>query len=162
MYVKWLIKYMIQKKLSKQIIKSAFSINNKYLNLISYNMEDRLDKLNDIKIENYIWVIYIFIIILSWYANSKEKNFLINQDEKSRKEYQNLLILIFTILVIIYYYFAKSSYDDIKKLKLNDTNKKKLLTYMSFLGSFLVLISGIIFLTIAINDENLDVEIAFN
>ena len=125
-------------------------------------MEDRLDKLNDIKIENYIWLIYIFIIILSWYANSKEKNFLINQDEKSRKEYQNLLILIFTILVIIYYYFAKSSYDDIKKLKLNDTNKKKLLTYMSFLGSFLVLISGIIFLTIAINDENLDVEIAFN
>ncbi len=125
-------------------------------------MEDRLDKLNDIKIENYIWVIYIFIIILSWYANSKEKNFLINQDEKSRKEYQNLLILIFTILVIIYYYFAKSSYDDIKKLKLNDTNKKKVLTYMSFLGSFLVLISGIIFLTIAINDENLDVEIAFN
>ena len=125
-------------------------------------MEDRLDKLNDIKIENYILVIYIFIIILSWYANSKEKNFLINQDEKSRKEYQNLLILIFTILVIIYYYFAKSSYDDIKKLKINDTNKKKLLTYMSFLGSFLVLISGIIFLTIAINDENLDVEIAFN
>ena len=125
-------------------------------------MEDRLDKLNDIKIENYIWLIYIFIIILSWYANSKEKNFLINQDEKSRKEYQNLLILIFTILVIIYYYFAKSSYDDIKKLKINDTNKKKLLTYMSFLGSFLVLISGIIFLTIAINDENLDVEIAFN
>lgn len=125
-------------------------------------MEDRLDKLNDIKIENYIWVIYIFIIILSWYANSKEKNFLINQDEKSRKEYQNLLILIFTILVIIYYYFAKSSYDDIKKLKINDTNKKKILTYMSFLGSFLVLISGIIFLTIAINDENLDVEIAFN
>ena len=124
-------------------------------------MEDRLDKLNDIKIENYIWVIYIFIIILSWYANSKEKSFLINQDEKSRKEYQNLLILIFTILVIIYYYFAKSSYDDIKKLKINDTNKKKLLTYMSFLGSFLVLISGIIFLTIAINDENLDVEIAF-
>ena len=125
-------------------------------------MEDRLDKLNDIKIENYIWVIYIFIIILSWYANSKEKNFLINQDEKSRKEYQNLLILIFTILVIIYYYFAKSSYDDIKKLKLNDTNKKKVLTYMSFLGSFLVLISGIIFLTIAVNDENIDVEIAFN
>lgn len=125
-------------------------------------MKDRLDKLNDIKIENYIWVIYIFIIILSWYANSKEKNFLINQDEKSRKEYQNLLILIFTILVIIYYYFAKSSYDDIKKLKINDTNKKKTLTYMSFLGSFLVLISGIIFLTIAINDENLDVEIAFN
>ncbi len=125
-------------------------------------MEDRLDKLNDIKIENYIWVIYIFIIILSWYANSKEKNFLINQDEKSRKEYQNLMILIFTILVIIYYYFAKSSYDDIKKLKINDTNKKKILTYMSFLGSFLVLISGIIFLTIAINDENLDVEIAFN
>ena len=35
--------------------------------------EDRLDKLKDIKTENYIWLIYIGIIILSFYANSKEK-----------------------------------------------------------------------------------------
>lgn len=125
-------------------------------------MEDKLDKLEDIKIENFVWVIYIGIIILSWYANIKEKKFLLYDDEVSRKEYRNIMIFIFTILVIIYAYFANDSYGDLKKLKDSDTDKKKILHYASFIGSFLVLISGIIFLCIVIVDEEINVEIAFN
>ena len=125
-------------------------------------MNDKLDRLKDIKIENFIWIIYIGIIILSWYANSKEKNLILFNDEKSRQEYQNLIILIFSILVIIYYYFAKDGYDDVKSLNVFDSQKKKNLTYASFIGSALVLVSGIIFLTIAILDEEIDVEVAFN
>lgn len=37
-------------------------------------MNDRIDRLNDIRIENFIWIIYIGIILLSWYSNYKEKN----------------------------------------------------------------------------------------
>ena len=122
----------------------------------------KLERLEDIKIENFVWIIYIGIIIISWYANSKEKKYILYNDEESRKEYQNLMILIFTILLIIYYYFTKDSYDDVKNLKYNDTNKKILLTYASFIGSFLILLSGIIFLLIAVLDENIDTEIAFN
>ena len=59
-------------------------------------------------------------------------------------------------------YFAKDSYDDILELKPGDSNKKVLLRYASFIGSFLILISGIIFLIIAIVDDNIDTEIAFN
>lgn len=125
-------------------------------------MEDKLDKLEDIKIENFVWAIYIGIIILSWYANIKEKKFLLYDDEVSRKEYRNIMIFIFTILVIIYAYFANDSYGDLKKLKDSDTDKKKILHYASFIGSFLVLISGIIFLCIVIVDEEINVEIAFN
>ena len=40
-------------------------------------MNDKLDKLEDIKEENLIWIIYILIIILSYYANSKEKKYLL-------------------------------------------------------------------------------------
>ena len=43
-----------------------------------------------------------------------------------------------------------------------DSLRKKNLTKASFLGSFFVLLSGLIFLGIAILDENIDVEIAFN
>lgn len=124
--------------------------------------EDRLDKLKDIKIENYIWLIYIGIIILSFYANSKEKEYILYNDFKSKKEYQNLLITIFSILLVIYYYFAKNGYDDLINLDENETDKKKFLTLLSFIGSALILISGIIFLGIAIVDDNIDVEIAFN
>ncbi len=125
-------------------------------------MNNRLDKLEDIKVENFVWIIYIGIIILSWYANSVEKKFILYNDEKSRKEYQNIMILIFSVLLVIYYYFAKDSYNDVKDLNNNDTDKKKILTYASFIGSALILLSGIIFLMIAIVDEEIDVEIAFN
>lgn len=125
-------------------------------------MNNRLDKLEDIKVENFVWIIYIGIIILSWYANSVEKKFILYNDEKSRKEYQNIMILIFSVLLVIYYYFAKDSYNDVKDLNNNDTEKKKILTYASFIGSALILLSGIIFLMIAIVDEEIDVEIAFN
>lgn len=125
-------------------------------------MDDKLDRLTDIKIENFIWVIYIGIIILSWYANSKEKKYILYDDEQSKKEYRLLIILIFSVLLIIYSYFTKSSYDDVTKLNEFDTDKKKILTYAAFIGSILILISGIIFLSIAISDENIDTEIAFN
>ena len=118
--------------------------------------------MQDIRIENYIWVIYIIIIFISWYANSKEKKFILYNDEASRREYQNLLVLIFSILLIIYYYFTKSSYDDLNELTINDSNKKIILTYVSFIASLLIFISGMIFLTIAIMDEEIDVELAFN
>lgn len=125
-------------------------------------MNEDLSRLNDIKIENYIWIVYIGIIVLSWYANSKEKDFIINKNENSKKEYQALMILIFTILLFIYYYFTIDSYDDVKELTPLDSKKKIILRYASFVGSFLILISGIIFLIIAILDDNIDTEIAFN
>lgn len=125
-------------------------------------MNRKLDRLQDIRIENYIWVIYIIIIFISWYANSKEKKFILYNDEVNRREYQNLLVLIFSILLIIYYYFTKSSYDDLNELTINDSNKKIILTYASFIASLLIFISGMIFLTIAIMDEEIDVELAFN
>ena len=125
-------------------------------------MDDKLDRLREIKIENLVWIIYIGIMILSWYANSKETKFILYDDEKAKKEYQNIMILIFTILVIIYCYFTKDSYDDLKKLNESDSEKKKILHLVSFIGSFLVLISGFIFLGIVIVDDEIDTEIAFN
>ena len=40
--------------------------------------------------------------------------------------------------------------------------KKERLTYASFIGSLLILISRVIFLIIAIMDNNIDIELAFN
>lgn len=125
-------------------------------------MEDKLNRIKEINIENGVWVIYIFIIIFSWIANRKEKDYILFEDEKSRIEYQKLMILIFLVLVIIYYYFTKSSYEDVLNLNINDSSKKKKLTNLSFIGSMLVLLSGVIFLYIVISDDNIDTEVAFN
>ena len=123
------------------------------------SIEKRLEK---IKIEDIIWILYLIIIILSFIANSIERNYFIKNDIKDKKTYQNLMIFIFAILCIVYAYFTYDNYKDIKELKSYDSNTKIEFTYISFIATLLVLISGLLFLYIAINDENIETEIAFN
>ena len=125
-------------------------------------MSEKEERLKDIKTENLIWIVYIGIIILSWYANSKEKHFVLYNDDKSKKEYQNLMILIFSVLVIAYYYFAKDSLKDYQKLTPLNSKKKRNLTTASLIASIFILVSGLILLGIAITDDDIDIEIAFN
>lgn len=126
------------------------------------NYEEVNEKLKDIEVENFIWIIYLLIIFLSYYSNSLEKKYYLNNDLESKEKYRKILIFIFTVLVIIYLYFLKDSIDGIKDLKYNDSTKKKTLVTLSFIGSLLIVISGLIFLYIAIEDEDLNVELAFN
>ena len=126
------------------------------------NTNELNKKLKQITIEDYIWIIYLGIIFLSWYGNSYERRYYINKDLSSKTKYQNITILIFSVLIIVYLYFLKSSINDIKNIKPNYSKKKKDLIYLSFLGSLFVALSGAIFLFIALTNNNLDVEIAFN
>jgi len=64
--------------------------------------------------------------------------------------------------LIVYLYFLKDSFNDLKNLRENDSNEKKKLTLLSFIGSLLIFVSGIIFLYIAYKDEEINIELAFN
>ena len=126
------------------------------------NYIDLNKKLNELKIEEVDWIIYIGIIIYSFYSNSLERKYYLTGNKIIKEKYRKSLIIIFSILLIIYLYFFKDSYDSINELNELDSYEKKKYTYLSFLGSFFIVLSGIIFLYIAYNDESLDVEIAFN
>ena len=119
-------------------------------------------KLQELKIEDFIWLIYIGIIFFSWYSNSLERDYFINKNIKSKDKYQKIMIGIFSILVIVYLYFLIDSYDSLKSLKDTDSSKTKKLTSLSFIASVLIFISGLIFLYVSIEDNTLDVEVAFN
>lgn len=119
-------------------------------------------RLKEIAIEDFIWVIYLGIILFSFISNDYEKKYILYKNEEDKKKYREIIIVIFSILVIVYGYFLIDAYNGVKSLKQNDTDKKKLLVTFSFFASFLIFISGIIFLYIAYKDENLDVELAFN
>ena len=126
------------------------------------NYNDVKEKLNDINIENHIWLIYIIIILASWYSNKLEKDYFLYNDIKSKNKYRNIIIKIFSILLIVYLFFFKSSMNDVNELKPTDTLEKRKLTELSAIGSLLIVISGLIFLYIAYADQDIDVEIAFN
>jgi len=120
------------------------------------------DRLKDLKIEDFIWIIYLIIIFMSYYSNSLERKYFLYNDINSRDKYRKILISIFSILVVVYLYFLKDSYNDVINLKDDDSVRKKRLVYLSFIGSLLIAISGFIFLYIAYSDEDIDVELAFN
>lgn len=124
-------------------------------------MENKEEILRTIEIENYIWVIYLVIIFLSFIANKEEVNYFINNDMRSKSNYRKLIIIIFSIALGIYYYFFVSGYKTYKNLSPYDTESKKFFETINFIANILILISGVIFLFIAIFDEELETEIAF-
>lgn len=126
------------------------------------NYNEINNKLKEINIEDNIWLIYVGIILLSWYSNSLERKYFLYNDLDSKDKYRKIIIIIFSILVIVYIYFFQSSIDDIHFLKSTDSIKKIKLTELSAIGSLLIVISGLIFLYIAYTDQDIDVEIAFN
>ncbi len=125
-------------------------------------MEEKLERLKDIKIENNIWFLYLIIIGLSYWSNTFEKKYFIYNDQKAKETYRKLTTLIFSIVTIVYLYFAEDSIKNVKNLKPWDDKKKINLTNLNAIASNLILIAGIIFLYISIVDTELNVEIAFN
>ena len=125
-------------------------------------MNNLNEKLKQLKIEDFIWIIYIGIIFLSWYSNSLEKDYYCFNNIESKEKYRKIIIIIFAILVIVYSYFLIDAYNSLKNINENTKEETKKLLYLSFLASSLIFISGLIFLYIAIKDEDLNVELAFN
>ena len=126
------------------------------------NYKELNEKLKELKIEDFIWLIYIGIIFLSWYSNFLERKYFVFNDQVSKEKYRKIIIFIFSILVIVYFYFLNDSYNSYKNIKPNATEKERELLFLSFVGSLFIAISGLIFLYIALEDEDLNVELAFN
>lgn len=120
------------------------------------------ERLKQIKAENYVWVIYIFLIILCFISNYYEKDYFITNNQISKEKYRNILIFIFSVALLVYTYFLYDSYKDYKNLSIYDNKKKKDFTKYSLIGSILIFIAGAIFLYIAINDQDIEAELAFN
>ena len=125
-------------------------------------MNNVSNRLKEIKIENYIWIIYLGIIFLSYYSNSLECDYLINNNYISKDKYKSIMTFIFIILVLIYLYFLVDSYGSIKNIDINNMNETDRLSLLSLIGSLLVFISGLIFLYISIKDKDMNIELAFN
>ena len=119
-------------------------------------------RIKQIDVENFIWIVYIFLIGLCLYANCFEKKYFETGDLNSKETYRSLTIIIFVIALIVYIYFFIDGYDGIKNMNPNTSKNTRDLNNLSFIGSSLILISGIIFLYIAIVDKDLAVELAFN
>lgn len=122
--------------------------------------ENTSERLKQIQVENYIWIIYLIIIGLSYYSNYYEKDYFQTNNIESKNIYRKINILIFTMLILIYAYFEKDAINNFKEKDKSKTKEKY--DTLILIGTTAVLLSGAIFLYIVTTDENLETEIAFS
>lgn len=122
-------------------------------------LENRLKK---IQIEDFIWIVYLIIIGISFYANSVERDYFLNNNKQSKEKYRELEIIVFTLVVLICIYFAVDNYKDLVKLNESANSDAIIYSYLTFVGSLAALLAGVIFLYVAIKDTEINIELAFN
>ena len=118
--------------------------------------------LKSIETENFVWIIYLFIIGISFVANSFEKDYYVTGNVDSKNKYRIINIFVFATALLIYLYFFYDNYKNIKNLNCNSSKEKIFFNNLNFIASILIVIAGTIFLYIALYDKNIDTEIAFN
>ncbi len=110
----------------------------------------------EVRIEDYIWIIYIFLAIFAIVSNYFEKEYLKKHDKKDENIFRTINTEIFIITFIIYLYFAYVNYKHIKRLDKNSSPKEVLLANAGLIAAILFLIGGGISLWISIYGDDDD------
>lgn len=116
-------------------------------------MNDIVKKLNKLKIEDLIWVIYFFIAAFAILSNYYEKKYIIYKDKNAYKKEKTINVSIFFIAFFIYLYFVLNITDDLSNMEKNFSNSEYKNTFLKLIASLLFLIGGAIFLLQEINDS---------
>ena len=69
-------------------------------------MDKVLKTLQEIKVEDWIWIIYLFLSIFALIANFFERDYLLNGSKTSKKAFKTINIAIFVIVFFIYVYLS--------------------------------------------------------
>ena len=116
-------------------------------------------RLQEIKNEDVILLIFIILIIITYIANQHERNYFVNRVESSKKIYYYLQIIVFLSVVIINLYYIALSYQEVTNLPPNSSYKRRKYANLSLTASLVALVAGLIILYIAITDTEIDAEI---
>lgn len=121
-------------------------------------MNTNVKQLIRIENENYIWVIYIFILIFNFISNKYEKDYIIYNNLKDQKIYLTINKIVVIVLFLVYLYFLGLSLDDIKSAQVNVSKKRLLNLNLQLIANVLFVIGGAIIIYISFNSENYLIE----
>ncbi len=116
--------------------------------------------LQEIQIEDWIWITYLFLSAVALVSNFFEKDYLLNRNKTSKKAFKTINIAVFIIVFFIYLYFVLLTYSRFKERQQQTTIKSMIVTNANFIAASLFLIGGILYLfTEIISDDETDVDI---
>ena len=105
-------------------------------------MNDFFRKLNLLKQEDIIWLIYFFIVTFAIISNKYERNYVIynnpNDLNKTKKINTSILIIAF----FIYLYFVIVTIENFDILKRNSSKKEVRVAFERLIANILFLVAG--------------------
>ena len=119
-------------------------------------MESIKDDLQELRIEDFIWIIYAFIVIAALVSNALERAFLVSKRPQLRRKFKTINITIFFVTFIIYFYFVLLSFRKLKNAQRCGSVKEIFLNHANYLAACFFLVGGCIYLFTEISSNSFD------
>lgn len=114
--------------------------------------------LQELETEDFIWIVYSFIVLGALVSNVLERDWIIKHHEKSYKEFHFINTTIFFVSFLIYLYFVYLNYKNLKQKKNYSSLRELFLNEANFVAACLFLIGGIIYLVTEIFSTSVQTE----
>lgn len=114
---------------------------------------DILKKLKLIKQEDYIWIVYFFIVTFAIISNYYERNYIFTRNNQSFKTYHGINTVLLITALIIYLYYLAISYDELR----NSNPKNAQINFIREVGAILFVVAGIIYIYVDLKTRNDDI-----
>ncbi len=107
---------------------------------------DVLNRLKQLRTEDFIWIIYFFIAAFAIISNVFEKDYILTRNSNSFKKSKTINIVLFFIAFFIYLYFVLLFTRDLSNMEKNFNNVRYRNKLLQVIASLLFLIGGAIYL----------------
>lgn len=110
---------------------------------------DKDNKLRELGREDYIWIIFICLSILSIVADSYQRNYIIYNSKFDGEVANKIYILILVVTILIYLYFFRRNY----RAYINSDFMNSDIYEIKLFGSILFIVGGLCLLYFQVNSE---------
>ena len=119
-----------------------------------------LNRLKQLRNEDFIWIIYFFIATFALLSNVLERDFVLTKNSNSFKKSKTINVIIFFVAFFIYLYFVLLFTSNLNNMERNFNNAKYRNTFLQLIAAILFLVGGAIYLMQEILTNEVD-EIGF-
>lgn len=105
--------------------------------------ESPIEQYNELKKDDFIWYIYIFIVFAAIYSNRLEEDYVFTKNEEEYKVFHTINIIALTVVFFIYIFFVNRANKQYKK---NPSFK----TELNLIAMLMFLVAGAIVLYLEI------------
>ena len=107
-------------------------------------MDEIREQLNELRIEDYIWIIFIFVSIVAIVSDHFERNWLLTKNKKDYHTYKTINVVLLIISFLVYLYFVLLSYKKYKQTAHKKSVKELFFSEVNLFATSLFLIGGLL------------------